>query len=312
MNILGQLALQTGSALIKGNPGAFGLNYDKKQLEQQKKLQDLQIKGNKQMIDYSSEMQRKMWEYTNYGNQRKQMERAGLNPALMYQQAGAGVTGTASGNVSGGNSSDASSRQLADIQSQGMALQLAKLASEIDVNKSVAEVNRANADLSGAKTNATWQEVEKLIVDTEMAKDLAWITKIDADFAYEYKRVLTDKLIGEKNITMEQKDNIKKSTELLSDNMRKIDQEIENLKTQNNLNEEQIKAVKAGVLETFGKISLMSKQEIATTYTGEETRLNNILLKDVTDHIGGSTMQIGKLSLPFITTILKSLIEKSR
>ena len=264
------------------------------------------------MIDYSSEMQRKMWEYTNYGNQRKQMERAGLNPALMYQQAGAGVTGTASGNVSGGNSSDASSRQLADIQSQGMALQLAKLASEIDVNKSVAEVNRANADLSGAKTNATWQEVEKLIVDTEMAKDLAWITKIDADFAYEYKRVLTDKLIGEKNITMEQKDNIKKSTELLSDNMRKIDQEIENLKTQNNLNEEQIKAVKAGVLETFGKISLMSKQEIATTYTGEETRLNNILLKDVTDHIGGSTMQIGKLSLPFITTILKSLIEKSR
>ena len=77
-----------------------------------------------------------------------------------------------------------------------------------------------------------------------MAKDLAWITKIDADFAFEYKRVLTDKLIGEKNITIEQKDNIKKSTELLSENMRKIDQEIENLKTQNNLNEEQIKAVK--------------------------------------------------------------------
>ena len=157
------------------------------------------------MIDYSSEMQRKMWEYTNYGNQMKQMERAGLNPALMYQQAGTGVTGTASGNVSAGNSSDASSRQLADIQSQGMALQLAKLASEIDVNKSVAEVNRANAGLSGAKTDATWQEVEKLIVDTEMAKDLAWITKIDADFAFEYKRVLTDKLIGEKNITIEQK-----------------------------------------------------------------------------------------------------------
>ena len=151
--------------------------------------------------------------------------------------SGAGVTGTASGNVSSGNSSDASSRKLADIQSQGMALQLAKLASEIDVNKSVAEANRANASLSGAKTDATWQEVEKLIVDTELAKDLAWITKIDADFAFEYKRVLTDKLIGEKNITIEQKDNIKKSTELLSENMRKIDQEIENLKTQNNLNE---------------------------------------------------------------------------
>ena len=164
-------------------------SHDNEQLEQQQKLQDLQIKGNKQMIDYSSEMQRKMWEYTNYGNQRKQMENAGLNPALMYSQAGPGVTGTVSGNVSGGNSSDAASRKIADIQSEGMALQLAKLASEIDVNNSIAEVNRSNADLSGAKTNATWQEVEKLIVDTEMAKDLAWITKIDADFAYEYKRV---------------------------------------------------------------------------------------------------------------------------
>ena len=44
MSILSQLALQTGSALINGNPEAFGLNYDKKQLEQQKKLQDLQTK----------------------------------------------------------------------------------------------------------------------------------------------------------------------------------------------------------------------------------------------------------------------------
>ena len=155
MNILSQLALQTGSALINGNPEAFGLNYDKKQLKQQQKLQDLQIKGNKEMINYSSEMQRKMWEYTNYGNQRKQMENAGLNPALMYQLSGTGVTGTASGNVSAGNSSDAASRQLADLQSEGMALQLAKLASEIDVNKSVAEVNRANAGLSGARTDAT-------------------------------------------------------------------------------------------------------------------------------------------------------------
>ena len=115
------------------------------------------------MIDYSSEAQRKMWEFTNFGNQRKQMELAGLNPALMYQQAGAGITGTASGNVSSGNSSDASSRKLADIQSQGMALQLAKLASEIDVNKSVAEVNRASAGLSEEKSVTEEQQRNFLI-----------------------------------------------------------------------------------------------------------------------------------------------------
>lgn len=115
------------------------------------------------MIDYSSETQRKMWEYTNYGNQRKQMENAGLNPALMYGQAGPGVTGTATGNVSSSNASDASSRRMADTQAQGMALQLAKLASEIEVNKSVAEVNKASAGLSGEKSETEEQQRNFLI-----------------------------------------------------------------------------------------------------------------------------------------------------
>ena len=69
----------------------------------------------------------------------------------MYTGGSAGMAGgttgsSSAGSVGGGSASDEASRKNADLQSQGMALQLAKLASEIEVNKSVANANNANAD----------------------------------------------------------------------------------------------------------------------------------------------------------------------
>ena len=39
---------------------------------------------NREMAKYSQELNKEMWEYTNYGNQVKELEKAGLNPALLY------------------------------------------------------------------------------------------------------------------------------------------------------------------------------------------------------------------------------------
>ena len=69
----------------------------------------------------------------------------------MYTNGSAGMAGgttgsSSAGSVGGGSASDEASRKNADLQSQGMALQLAKLASEIEVNKSIANANNANAD----------------------------------------------------------------------------------------------------------------------------------------------------------------------
>ena len=74
----------------------------------------------------------------------------------MYSGGNAGSAGGTTGGaqgmaISGGHASDESTRKANDMQSQGMALQLAKLASEIEVNKSVAEANRSNAGLRGEK-----------------------------------------------------------------------------------------------------------------------------------------------------------------
>ena len=171
---LNSIGASAGDYLQRAGDKLFGIDRKKEQLEQQTKLNNLQIEGSKNLMDYSRNLQMQTWKDTNYSAQRAEMEKAGLNPAMMYGLSGGGgtTTGNSSGSVTGAHASDEASQKAVNIQQQGMALQLAKLASEIDVNKSVAEVNRANADLSGAKTNATWQEVEKLIVDTEMAKDL--------------------------------------------------------------------------------------------------------------------------------------------
>ena len=76
-----------------------------------------------------------------------------------------GTTGGAQGMaISAGHASDESARKASDMQSQGMALQLAKLASEVEVNKSVAEVNKANAGLSDAKMT-TEESQRKLVME---------------------------------------------------------------------------------------------------------------------------------------------------
>ena len=78
---------------------------DKRQLKQQEKLNELQIKGNKELAKYGNELQYEMWQKTNYPAQVEMLKEAGLNPGLMYGGAGAGgQTGASTGGqVTGGN-----------------------------------------------------------------------------------------------------------------------------------------------------------------------------------------------------------------
>ena len=71
--------------------------------------------------------------------------------------------------VSGGNS-DAAARMMAKNQQLAMGLQLAKLRSEIDVNKSVAEVNKASAGKQTSETQ-TINQTRDLITETSDRKE---------------------------------------------------------------------------------------------------------------------------------------------
>lgn len=150
----------------------------KKQIEQQQKLTDMQTDANKELANHGMGISKEMFEYTGYGAQRRQMQEAGLNPALMYGHAGAGgTTSSASGGSAGmGQASDDASQKMASTQSKGMALQLAKLQSEIAINKASAKKLDAEASNVSEKTTT---EIEQRDVMIEAIKQQGYGNWLD-------------------------------------------------------------------------------------------------------------------------------------
>lgn len=151
-NTLKSIGSTLGGPILGMVTGKMTGDYEnERQLEQQKKLQDLQIKGQMAMGKYNQGLALDMWEKTNYAAQRKQLEKAGLNPGLMYGQAGAGgTTITPVGQTQGATAEGA--------QPIGMAMQLGLQAS----------LQKAQIENIKAQTENTKVETAKTAgVDTE-------------------------------------------------------------------------------------------------------------------------------------------------
>lgn len=144
----------------------MGNRRRKKQLEQQAKLNEMQIAGNKELSDYQQQKQLEMFEKTGYGAQMKQMKEAGLNPAMIYGMSGGGVEGTTGGgnigSVGGGHASDESSRKMASIQAQGMALQNRMMQAE--VKKVEAETENLEAQTDNTKSRTVTENEQRDIL----------------------------------------------------------------------------------------------------------------------------------------------------
>ena len=120
----------------------------KDQVEQQGKLSAQQLAFNKEAAEHQQKLNLDMWHATGYGEQRKQLEAAGLNPALMYGGAGAPgqATGGATQGVGGGNASDESSRAAIGLSRAQMGLQM---------QMQEAMINKTNAEAENIKENTT-------------------------------------------------------------------------------------------------------------------------------------------------------------
>lgn len=121
--------------------------------EEQAQLRQAQI--NKEQAKHSQRLAMEYWDYTNWENQVDHLKKAGLNPALMYAKGGTG--GQTGGGQTQGVGLSPSNQEAVKAQQMGMALQLAQLKSQIEVNESVAKKNTAEAEKTAG-------------VDTEVAK----------------------------------------------------------------------------------------------------------------------------------------------
>lgn len=158
MGILGDIMPAIGGIVGAGlgmiNQGA----QDKRQLEQQKKLQELQIKGGKEMSEFQNEQQYNMWLKTNVGAQKRLMKEAGLNPALMYGQGGGGgaTTGGGGGAMPTGASAGDPNAGAANMMQMGMQL------AQMKVLESQARKNNVEADKQeGVDTEKGKQDIKE-------------------------------------------------------------------------------------------------------------------------------------------------------
>lgn len=166
----GGAALGLGSGLIDNiSNQIFGAINQKRQLKGLDKSLQLQ---NKYALD--------IWEKTGYGAQKKQMEEAGINPALLYGMSGGGAQTI--GNATGAMPTSPGSKGMGIEQ----GIQLALLQSQIKVNESEANKNNAEAnatggyrkDLAGAQTGEHIARTGLINVDRELKDlDLWWNQK---------------------------------------------------------------------------------------------------------------------------------------
>lgn len=165
-----------------------------------KKLMGLQAQYNQQAATYSNELQKGLWDYTNAENQKKHLINAGLNPALMYGQSGAGGMGvTGSANQQGVS--------IPQDNSVAMGLQAASLASQIKLNE--AKANEANASAQEKEAGKKEKEmntkaIEKRLNEIDANTDYLKAKKATEESQKELNESLKD-LNGEtKKLTIQQ------------------------------------------------------------------------------------------------------------
>lgn len=270
-------------AIIGAGMGLAGSILGRKQQnEDQREMMELQAKLNQQQAQYNQGLAKDMWNYTSFPNQVKKMKDAGLNPALIYGMGGQGGSSSGAGQASGVGLSDAKGMQTG-IAIQGMGLELANLASQIELNKSQTEKNKAEAEkTAGIDTQVQQATMENLIeqtanekvkkgliyADTRFKDALEEITRAKVDeVGWNIKNLmksleLTDRNIRAADLDNELKDrtmeaNVKQANEILKNTM--ADTLVKY--SQGKVNEAEAKAIGEKVKQEWSSIDIQMAEK---------------------------------------------------
>lgn len=202
----------------------------------QLKLMEIQNRYNEQMAKNNQLRNKDLWDYTNYENQKQHIKNAGLNPALIYGMGGGG--GVSANGAQGQGVTQPTDRSVEmGLKQQGLGLQLASIASQVDLNKSQAKKNEAEANkIAGVDTKAQEANIDNLIAQTsnEKVKKGLILGQIRvADAEEELKRNMAD---WTKDKAEETRWNIKS----LQKGIDKLAEEINGMKLDNELKERTI------------------------------------------------------------------------
>ena len=242
--------------------GLFGGNGSS--VKKQKELMELQNQYEQGNMKYQAELneqaaqanQQRMIDYFNltaqYNSAKEQVKRlndAGLNPALMYGQAGAGGAGTGS---TGG--AQAQGVGLAQSQAVGMGLQLKAIAAQTKLAEANAAKANAEAEkISGVDTEKTKNEIENITQgikesDARIKDILAEIpSKEQAYYIGKAQERMFESITDLNEITgelnLKNKEKVAMETHVLTKTYSKLESEIQNIDTDTDTKKELLKYI---------------------------------------------------------------------
>lgn len=169
----------------------------KQQWQYNQKIMALQNQYNQQAAERGQQYAKEYWDYTNAENQKQHLINAGLNPALMYGQSGAGGMGATGG-----------SRQEGVDQAQGnpigMALQIQQMKQQKELQDAqiaatYAQANKDNAAAGEHEQNIkeSIQNVENLIKEGNLTESTNKLREIEIDIAKKTSEIKDWEIITE-------------------------------------------------------------------------------------------------------------------
>lgn len=203
---------------------------------------------------------KEMWDYTNYENQKKHLKAAGLNPALLYGMSGGG--GATAAGAQGMGTGIASGHEMGiKQQGRGMGLQAAAIASQINLNDSQAEKNRAEAKkTSGVDTRMQNANIDYVIAQTsneKVKKGLIYANTRLLDAQEELQRTTVD-------FTKQKADEVRWNIKLIEKNVDRLSKEIDSLDLDNEFKREtlqnRIKQTALVIQQAIADIALKGAQ----------------------------------------------------
>lgn len=188
MGFLGQMAENVANTFTGGLIGQmFGQMNDDRQFRQQDRLMQQQLGYNEDFTKFNNAQQLQMWKDTNYPAQVEQLEKAGLNPGLLYSKGGGGGTTTGSGAAT----VNAPQAPHGGGENMGMAMSMMQMQNmkaqreliEAEKNKVIAET--PNVPLQGenikADTASKLQGIENQKAQEILTTQQGRIAKAEAD-----------------------------------------------------------------------------------------------------------------------------------
>lgn len=179
-----------GLGLLGGLFGGDGKKDQEKLMEKaweyEKEGMGMQYQYGQMAANEAQKRNLEMWEATNFEQQRKHMENAGLSVGLMYGGSGAGSTSTAGGQAtqpSGPTSNPiAMALQYKQLEQQNEAIKSQTMLNQAEAAKALAEAKKTGGvDTKKTEAEIQWQEIENRIQESREQIAKSNITEASAN-----------------------------------------------------------------------------------------------------------------------------------